>query len=160
MMILITAQLIQRLLTVSFPGLPVVVALTAIAGMTRVQEYVGQLSLVILDVHMPGTDGRAVARHMREILPDVPILPFTGDIGAAADLAYLGCELPLFKPAGAQQIIARVQPYLEVREVQVGDTTHQAVVIPRSEPLSNAPIMPNLPPRQRGLRFALARLLL
>ena len=132
-----TAHLIQRLLTLTFPSVPVGVALTALAGMTRIQEHAGDLRLVILDVHMPGTDGRAVARHLRTILPDVPVLPLTGDVGAAADLAYLGCEEPLFKPVGAKQIIARVQPYLELPElhIEVGETPHTTVVVPCSAPL-------------------------
>ena len=46
-------------------------------------------SVILLDLHLPGMDGRALLREMKAIpdLPDIPVVVYSGDPGTVPDVA-------------------------------------------------------------------------
>jgi len=76
--------------------------------------------LVVLDLHMPGEDGYAVIRRLREELPGerhLPILVVTADATEKAKRRALaaGAHDFLTKPFGVTEAILRIRNLLEVR---------------------------------------------
>ena len=58
---------------------------TARHALDLFRDHAQTISYVLLDLHMPGTDGLELARALRAIQPDVHIAVMTGDEPATAD---------------------------------------------------------------------------
>lgn len=71
-----------------------------IAGLDILRKSPRAISLIVLDLVMPRMDGPTACMLIRELAPDVPILPFTGYPGdqTIAPLRELSCLPPLLKP--------------------------------------------------------------
>lgn len=54
----------------------------------------GGVDLVLSDLNMPGLDGNELARRMKEIAPDVPILLISGCVKAYERAGHADCFLP------------------------------------------------------------------
>ncbi|NTV63447.1 MAG: hypothetical protein HGA65_07905 [Oscillochloris sp.] len=67
---------------------------------------------VVLDMHLPDVDGRTICLRIREICPDVPILPFTGYAHTAPALHEVGCLPPVFKPTRPENLALALQAAL------------------------------------------------
>src|SRR5262245_42866967 len=87
-------------------GWLVLEAADGLSGLDLARQYVNELDLVVLDIHMPQLDGYWTCLRLRELRPaqPFPILPFTGVVDAVPFLAELGCAPPLLKPASRERI--------------------------------------------------------
>jgi DNA-binding response OmpR family regulator len=76
-----------------------------------------EFDLVILDVMLPGLDGFAVCRQLRESGKDVPIIMLTARKEVADRVAglNLGADDYLTKPFGFEELLARVNAVLRRR---------------------------------------------
>ena len=104
-----------------------VTVLTAASG----EEALGRLAaervdLVILDVDMPGMNGREVARQMRERAIRVPIIMLTGRTAEADTVAGLeaGANDYVAKPFSFSVLLSRVRAQLRAFE-QTEDATFE-----------------------------------
>lgn len=74
----------------------------------------GRYDLVILDLMLPGPDGRAVLTKLRQERPDKPVLVMScmADVTTKVDLLDLGAEDFLAKPFALDELLARVRVQL------------------------------------------------
>jgi CheY-like chemotaxis protein len=70
------------------------------------------LSLILLDLSMPGMPGRLVRTKLREKAPDVPVVFFTG---YAAEPVEDELDAVLEKPVSANDLLAKVREMLDRR---------------------------------------------
>jgi CheY-like chemotaxis protein len=72
------------------------------------------IRLVLTDVSMPYMDGAALARALRRMKSDLPIIASTGqgDQPGLADFATLGVKNILAKPYNTQQLLATIHDTL------------------------------------------------
>jgi DNA-binding response OmpR family regulator len=70
--------------------------------------------LVLLDILMPGRDGREVTRQLRDLSPDLPIIMLTALSDQAEIVARLcdGADDYIAKPFQAQELLARIRAVL------------------------------------------------
>jgi DNA-binding NarL/FixJ family response regulator len=80
------------------PAWTLLEAQDGLQGLNLVSKHGAALDLVVLDIAMPGVDGRVVCSRIRELVPTLPILPFTGVPLTEPVLTALGCLPPLLKP--------------------------------------------------------------
>lgn len=66
--------------------------------LTLLQRESSQIQVVVLDVHMGGSDGRWLCTRIQHVVPHAQIVPFTADRTAIVHLRELGCFTPLVKP--------------------------------------------------------------
>jgi len=83
-------------------------------GVRLYREHAGHVQLVILDMVMPGMDGRAVFDALRSIDPDVRVLVSSGymDEGTAANILRRGVAGFLRKPYTLRELVEAVQAAL------------------------------------------------
>ena len=67
-------------------GFHVIEAGGGTSALTLLQAFNGTIGLVISDYRMPGMDGAALARQVKEQFPDVPVLIVSGE-ACASDCA-------------------------------------------------------------------------
>ncbi len=91
-------------------GYAVIACKTGEEGVTAMQSTA--FDLVLTDLRMPGIDGMDVLRHIRETMPEVPVIMITGH-------ATLDSAVDAMK-AGAYHYIAKPFRLAEVREVVRG----------------------------------------
>ena len=98
-------------------GFEVVVAHDGPAALDRVRAQ--PPDLVVLDVLLPGMDGRAVLRHVREEQRQVPIILLTqvGESGERAMALEEGADDYLNKPFDPYELVARIRAVLRRRPV-------------------------------------------
>jgi DNA-binding response OmpR family regulator len=92
-------------------GFDVEVAYDAISGLKC--GYANSPDLILLDIMMPGTDGRETLRRFRE-MSDVPIVLLTA-LSSEEDMIRgleLGADEYLTKPVASAELIARIQAVL------------------------------------------------
>ena len=80
---------------------------TAVGGAAAIELFrTGGLDGLLLDVDMPGTDGRAVLLAVRAERPDLPVVFLTAntDDRLAAELRRLGAREVLHKPFDPRRI--------------------------------------------------------
>lgn len=83
-----------------------------------------QPDIVLLDLHMPGTDGLAILRDLRArtaTQPYLPIVVLTGDASSGARRRTLaaGASDFLTKPYDATEVLLRVRNLLEIRRLHL-----------------------------------------
>lgn len=98
----------------------VLVAYNGANALKLIQQYRGDLSLVLLDVMMPELSGYEVCRRIREENPryKLPVLLLTVR-SSPADIAMgleAGANDFLVKPFSGKELLARVQTLLQLRE--------------------------------------------
>lgn len=84
----------------------------------------GEYDLIVLDVMLPGLDGWAVLRHLREAEHDVPVLFLTArdDVADRVRGLELGADDYLVKPFAFSELLARIRTLLrrgKTKEAQV-----------------------------------------
>ena len=78
-----------------------------------VQNHPGDINLAIIDHNMPGLDGPQLARELRLVIPDLPIIIITGLLEERApDIPYRVLAKPLTK-----------EEFLEAVEEVIGQKT-------------------------------------
>ncbi len=97
-------------------GYRVLVATSGPEGVRLYREHAPHVKLVILDMVMPGMDGRAVFEALRAIDPDVRVLVSSGymDEGTAANILRRGVAGFLRKPYTLRELVDAVQAALGV----------------------------------------------
>ena len=82
------------------PDWMVLTAINGVDGLELLRKHGEAINLIVLDVLMPYLDGYDTCLRIREIAPELPILPFTGvvDTSALQFLDELHCAPPLLKP--------------------------------------------------------------
>ena len=93
-------------------GFDVVVAHDGDQALTRLRA--GAPDLVVLDVLLPGMDGRAVLRQVRQERREVPIILLTqvGESGERAMALEEGADDYLNKPFDPHELVARIRAVL------------------------------------------------
>ena len=93
-------------------GFDVMVAHDGDQALTRLRA--GAPDLVVLDVLLPGTDGRAVLRQVRQERREVPIILLTqvGESGERAMALEEGADDYLNKPFDPHELVARIRAVL------------------------------------------------
>ncbi|MBI5904496.1 MAG: sigma-54-dependent Fis family transcriptional regulator [Deltaproteobacteria bacterium] len=83
----------------------------------------GEFDLVISDVRMPGTDGIAFTRSIREEFGDLPVILMTayGSIRTAVDAMKAGAHDYLLKPFEPDEILLHVRRTLEIQDLRTAD---------------------------------------
>jgi DNA-binding response OmpR family regulator len=121
-------QELGRLLTeyLTPHGVDLAHAVTGPAGLSRIDE--GGIDVILLDVMLPGMDGFAVCRRIRETRPDLPILMLTarGDDNDRIIGLELGADDYVPKPYNARELLARIKAVL--RRVRPGSISEQFTV--------------------------------
>lgn len=86
------------------------VCLTASAGSEAIAMMdAEQPDLVVTDLHMPGVDGLAVARHARERVPPIPVVLVSGWPSARGAGDGLVATARLAKPFANADLVATVR---------------------------------------------------
>ncbi len=88
---------------------------TAYDGETAVRRWRDERpDLVLLDLAMPGADGFAVARRLRDAGAGIPIIVVSGEIAESAKVRALdiGADDYLTKPFGKDELLARIRAAL------------------------------------------------
>ena len=80
------------------------------------------VDLLVLDVRLPGEDGLAIARRLRERSPTLPILMLTGRAEEADRVMGLegGADDYLTKPFSTRELLARIRALLRRAQAQAG----------------------------------------
>lgn len=95
-------------------GYKVLVATSGVEGVRLYREHAAEVQLVILDMVMPGMDGKAVFDALQAIDPGVRVLVSSGymDEGTAASILRRGVAGFLRKPYTLRQLVDAVQAAL------------------------------------------------
>lgn len=88
-------------------GLPVQLARDAYEGLDQVRAQ--RPALVVLDIGLPGMDGRVFADHLHEMHNAVPILVITADGRAEEKARRVGAFDYMEKPFDVEELIAAVR---------------------------------------------------
>ncbi len=85
-------------------------------ALARIPEFGGSLRAVITDLHMPGMDGLALVRALRQVAPAMPVIVVTGnlEVSAAAELKASGVSQTLEKPLRRATIAAALRDVFQV----------------------------------------------
>jgi DNA-binding response OmpR family regulator len=107
-------------------GFAVVVAHTGEDALARLRA--GDPDLVVLDVLLPGMDGRAVLRQVRAEHRQVPIILLTqvGESGERTMALEEGADDYLNKPFDPQELVARIRAVLRRGRTQAGSSLRSA----------------------------------
>ena len=105
-------QLVKKM--VERQGFQALIATSAADALETYQNNRNRIDLVITDLVMSGTDGRAFARNLLTLNPDVRILVSTGlrnesDMDALRDMGVKGF---VFKPYNSHDLVASIQDAL------------------------------------------------
>ncbi|MGD9141822.1 MAG: sigma-54 dependent transcriptional regulator [bacterium] len=115
---------------------------TAAGGEAGVKAFSsGDISLVLLDVYMPGMDGLAVLEKLKEIDPGVPVIMVSGQgsIEVAVKATKLGAIDFVEKPFEPEELLVRVRNALELQNLRsenirlAGELRQSRVMVGRSE---------------------------
>jgi two-component system nitrogen regulation response regulator NtrX len=115
---------------------------TAKGGEEGVKAFsAGDISLVLLDVYMPGMDGLAVLEKLKEIDPGVPVMMVSGQgsIDVAVRATKLGAMEFVEKPFEPEELLMRVRNVLELQSLRsenirlVGELRQSRVMVGQSE---------------------------
>ena len=103
-------------------GHRVQLAANGIEALRIIREELGSLSLVILDLRMPGVDGLGVLEELRELAPRLPVLVTTGYAGPEerAQALARGARRVLEKPYRVAELRQALQEVLAGAEGPAG----------------------------------------
>ncbi|MEO0108186.1 MAG: sigma-54 dependent transcriptional regulator [candidate division WOR-3 bacterium] len=120
-----TVNILARILT--HEGYEVVAAYDGPAALARIKE--NDLNLVLLDLAMPGMDGLAVLRELRNLRPSLPVVMMSaqGSISTAVEAVKLGAYDFLEKPFADERLL------VSVRNALVRDQLQREVNLLRAE---------------------------
>ncbi len=92
-------------------GYDVITASDGREALDKVSQF--DVSLVLLDIVMPGLDGYEVLEHMRQY-EDIPVIMLTGIGGETTkiDTLALGADDYITKPLSVEELLARIQAKL------------------------------------------------
>jgi response regulator RpfG family c-di-GMP phosphodiesterase len=98
----------------------------------------GEVPLVISDIQMPGMDGIALLRTLRERLPDTVVIMLSGlaEVQTAVECLQHGAIDYLSKPVQLEELRARVAQALEKRELRLQNRYYQLQLESRVRELS------------------------
>jgi two-component system response regulator PilR (NtrC family) len=87
------------------------------AGMAMVDQY--DLDLVLTDLSMPGADGIAVLRHIRDVSPQTLVIMMTAHatVDTAIDAMRLGAQDYMLKPLIFEDVLRKVQHLMNHRKL-------------------------------------------
>ncbi len=109
--------LLRSFLAAALPafGLAVLLAADGKQAVDLFRQRAHDISLVLLDVRMPGLDGPSVLQTIRAIDPDVKCCFMSGDLGGydEKELQALGCRV-LYKPFSAVKLAEVLRELLAV----------------------------------------------
>ncbi|MCZ6681274.1 MAG: sigma-54 dependent transcriptional regulator [Candidatus Poribacteria bacterium] len=91
--------------------------LTASSGEEALQICASKpVDLVLLDILMPGMDGVETLPRLRQMQPDLNVVMMSAqkEIETAVKTMELGAKRYLIKPVGIDEIVAAIEPYLEL----------------------------------------------
>lgn len=90
------------------------------AAQAREKLKTGEIDLVVSDVRMPGTDGIAFTRSLREEFGDIPVILMTayGSIRTAVDAMKAGAQDYLLKPFEPDEILLHIRRILEIQDLR------------------------------------------
>ena len=79
------------------------------SALELVQEH--SFDVVVMDVRMPGMDGLATLRRMKEIKPSLPVILLTGhaSLGVAVNGMELGAFDYMLKPVAINELILKLE---------------------------------------------------
>lgn len=84
------------------------------SGFTRISLHHMDYDLIILDLMLPGLDGKAICKQMRERNITTPVLILTArdEVDTKVDLLLSGADDYLVKPFSFEELTARIQALL------------------------------------------------
>lgn len=142
---------LSRTLQVVQPGIEILEAADAPGAVTLLQQQA--VSLLLVDLQMPGMDGVAGVRRLRALFPTVPLVVVSADqepgTVRAAFAAGAAAYLPKSEPPEVLQQALRL--------VLAGGTYTPALVLADPGPAAGHPDLQALTPRQRDVLRGLSR---
>ncbi len=98
---------LQRVLETA--GYTVITASNGLEALEKMSQF--DISLVLLDIMMPGLDGFEVLDHMRQDEDNTPVIMLTGiqEVPAKIDTLALGADDYITKPFSVEELLARIQ---------------------------------------------------
>jgi two-component system, cell cycle sensor histidine kinase and response regulator CckA len=95
-------------------GYNVLIARNGIEALEILREHADEISLVILDLIMPGMGGKDTFDAMRKLSPGLKVLVWSGygSDGVASDMMARGCSGFIQKPAGVAALSAKLRELL------------------------------------------------
>ncbi len=102
---------LQRALATA--GYTVITASDGQEALEKMSQF--NISLVLLDIMMPGLDGFEVLDHMRQYEENIPVIMLTGiqEAPAKIDSLTLGADDYITKPFSVKELLARIQVKLK-----------------------------------------------
>ena len=99
--------------TLATAGYAVITASDGLEALKKMSQF--NISLVLLDIMMPGLDGFEVLDHMRQYKENTPVIMLSGIIEANTriDTLMLGADDYITKPFSAKELLARIQVKLK-----------------------------------------------
>jgi DNA-binding NtrC family response regulator len=101
-------------------GYEVVTAASGAEALRHLRELT--ISVVVLDVMMPGMDGIAALREIKKISPEVEVILLTGHatVESAVEGLNAGASDYLVKPCNLDELIRKINDSFEKRRQQKG----------------------------------------
>ncbi len=105
---------LQRVLETA--GYTVITASDGLEALEKMSQF--DISLVLLDIMMPGLDGFEVLDHMRQHEENIPVIMLTGiqEARTKTDSLTLGADDYITKPFSVEELLARIQAKLRRTE--------------------------------------------
>jgi DNA-binding response OmpR family regulator len=102
---------LQRVLATA--GYTVITASDGLEALEKMSQF--DISLVLLDIMMPGLDGFEVLDHMRQYEENIPVIMLTGiqEATTKVDSLTLGADDYITKPFSVEELLARIQVKLK-----------------------------------------------
>ncbi len=102
---------LQRVLETA--GYTVITASNGLEALEKMSQF--DISLVLLDIMMPGLDGFEVLDHMRQYEEKIPVIMLTGiqEVPTKIDTLALGADDYITKPFSVEELLARIQVKLK-----------------------------------------------
>ncbi len=102
---------LQRVLETA--GYTVITASNGLEALEKMSQF--DISLVLLDIMMPGLDGFEVLDHMRQYEENIPVIMLSGiqEAPAKIDSLTLGADDYITKPFSAEELLARIKVKLK-----------------------------------------------